>query len=110
VTDAFLHGDSFDIFDSFSMRPAEPIFSTPLVDADGAGCGDDPEVCVGDRFASHARFLLDAGQHAISIKPRAIADAGAAYFFIVPEPGSTWLGGIAGAIGLFLARKRRTRQ
>jgi hypothetical protein len=109
VTDAFLHGDSFDVFDSFNGGPAQLIFSTPLVTADGAGCGDNPEVCVRDIFASHARFLLDAGRHAITIRPTAIADAGAAYFFIVPEPGSASLAGIAGAIGFFLARMRRMR-
>lgn len=81
VTDAFLHGDSFDIFDE-----GVPIFSTPAVATDGNGCGDNPVVCLKDPLSSHASFLLSPGAHSITIFPDAIGDAGAAYFQIVPEP------------------------
>jgi len=81
VTDAFLHGDSFDVFNNGSY-----LFSTPSVPTDGLGCGDNPEVCLGDPNASHGSFALGPGSYSISIVPNATADAGAAYFEVVPVP------------------------
>ena len=83
VTDAFLHGDSFDIFDAGVF-----IGSTPAVANDGNGCGDNPAVCLADPAASHDSFLLGDGIHSITIIPDVIADAGAGYFQLVPEPSA----------------------
>jgi hypothetical protein len=94
VTDAFLHGDSFDIKDNGAL-----IFSTPNVATDGNGCGDNPVTCLADPRASHGSFFLAAGPHSITIFPNAIADAGAAYFEIAPEPSSLML--LMGALAAF---------
>jgi hypothetical protein len=92
VTDAFLHGDSFDVQDNGAL-----IFSTPNVATDGNGCGSNPVTCLADPLTSHKIFLLGAGPHSITIFPNAITDAGAAYFEIAPEPSSLMLliGGLA---------------
>jgi hypothetical protein len=83
VTDAFLYGDSFDVFDG-----GAPIFSTPNVAYTGSGCGDDPDNCLADPNSSHASFVLGPGLQSITITPNTIGDAGAGYFEIVetPEP------------------------
>jgi hypothetical protein len=85
VTDAFLHGDSFDIFDGGGV----PIFSTPVVTFDGDGCGDNPVNCLADPDASHASFLLGPEAHFITITPNAIGDAGAAY--LIRSTRANWL-------------------
>jgi hypothetical protein len=82
VTDAFLHGDSFDVYNDDEL-----LFSTPDVAADGNGCGSDPVMCLADGASSHASFTLDPGEYSITIVPDAIGDAGAAYFEVAaPEP------------------------
>jgi|SRR5579863_1344308 len=82
VTDAFLHGDSFDVYNDDEL-----LFSTPNVAADGNGCGSNPVMCLDDMASSHASFTLDPGDYSITIFPDAIGDAGAAYFEVVtPEP------------------------
>jgi hypothetical protein len=101
VTDAFLYGDSFDVF-NFGAA----FGSTPLV-AQGGGCGSDPVVCAADPLASTGIFALAPGSYSLTIQPSAVVGSGgAAYFTVtqVPEPGLlalTMLG--AGAI---LARRR----
>jgi hypothetical protein len=101
VTDAFLYGDSFAVF-NFGVL----LGSTPLVAQDG-GCGSDPVVCAADPLASTGIFALAPGLYSLTIQPTAVVSAGAAYFTVtqqVPEPGLlalTMLG--AGAI---LARRR----
>jgi len=87
VTDAFTHGDSFDLLDFGTL-----IGSTPAVAALGT-CGSDPVDCLADPLSSHATFLLGAGDHSITIEP--IAEPfgpGSAYFRVdaaaIPEPPS----------------------
>jgi hypothetical protein len=90
VTDAFLYGDSFDVYDGGVL-----IFSTPEVAVTGMGCGDNPVVCLADPNSSHASFVLGSGLQPITIKVDAISDAGAAYFELVettvatPEPNES---------------------
>jgi hypothetical protein len=77
VTDAFLRGDRFEIFDFGTS-----IGTTSEVDTDDS-CGDDPDPCILDPLVSHGVFSLEPGPHEITIQ--AIASpfgAGAAYFRI----------------------------
>ena len=89
VTDAFYHGDAFDVFDLGKL-----IGSTmPAAAADFLSCGDDPVPCLSDPLISKGTFLLGPAAHAISIVPNASAyGAGVGYFRVdaVPEPG-TWV-------------------
>jgi len=80
VTDAFLKGDSFEIFDS-----GVSIGTTSAVAASGA-CGSDPAVCVSDPTVSHGVFQLGPGAHSITIKAQnSPFGAGAAYFRVDPK-------------------------
>ncbi len=75
ITDAFLLGDRFEVFD-FGVS----IGVTPMVPVAG-DCGYDPEICSTSPAASHESFNLAAGAHEITI--RAIDspyDEGAAFF------------------------------
>jgi len=77
VTDAFLYGDVFEIFDN-----SISIGTTSLVDIDDqSSCGSDPEFCLNDPLVSSGMFSLDAGSHSITIKPiQTVTQSGAAYF------------------------------
>jgi hypothetical protein len=75
VTDAFLRGDIFEIFDFGAS-----IGTTSIVDPNG-DCGDNPDPCLIDPLVSHGVFPLEPGPHEITIE--AIASpfgGGAAYF------------------------------
>ena len=75
VTDAFLRGEIFEVFDH-----GVSIGSTSVVSA-GGSCGDNPDDCLADPLASHGVFPLAAGAHEITIKVTASAfGVGAAYF------------------------------
>lgn len=82
VTDAFLKGDRFEIFDG-----ASSLGVTSVPAATGA-CGPDPDPCFADPGVSTGVFWVGPGAHSITIK--AIASpfgSGAAYFKV--EPGMT---------------------
>jgi hypothetical protein len=82
VTDAFLYGDAFYVFDNNNF-----IFATPVVLYTGAGCLSDPEVCILDPNSSHAAFGLGPGMHSITIMPYQVPyAAGSAYFELVETP------------------------
>lgn len=75
LTDAFIRGEAFEVFD-FGVS----IGTTPTVSAVG-GCGDNPDNCLADPLVSHAVFPLAAGAHEITIKVTASGyGSGAAYF------------------------------
>ena len=105
VTDAFIHGDAFTIFDN-----AVEIGSTPLV-AHGGGSTTDPAVALLDPGFSHAEFWLGPGDHSITIQMLASPyTSGAAYFRadVVPAPGALLLLG-SGLFTLLPWRRRAAR-
>jgi hypothetical protein len=108
VTDAFLHGDVFDVFDGGGL-----IFSTSSVPVDGTGCGDDPVPCLNDPSASHGIFHLGPGAHSITVTPTQIYDGGAGYFNVseAPEPATVFVfgAGLLAITGKRIYRQRRSR-
>ena len=107
VTDAFLSGDEFDVFD-FGV----PIGSTSAAGL-GASCGDDPVPCLADPQISSGVFPLLAGAHSLTIVAAdALEGGGTGYFRVgtevaaIPEPGSLVLLGAAAAL-LHLRRAKR---
>jgi hypothetical protein len=95
VTDAFIHGDAFEIFDNAAL-----IGSTPLV-AHGGSTTNDPAVAVLDLLYSHAAFLLPAGGHSLHFNLIDTVGEGAGYFRTdaVPVPPTLILLG-SGLLGL----------
>jgi hypothetical protein len=110
VTDAFLYGDAFEIFDN-----AVSIGSTPLVQRLDDSFNSDPAIAVLDPDMSHAAFLLGAGVHSLTIQAIASPHSGgAAYFRIdgdvptIPAPGALLLVG-SGLLGLLPWRRKASR-
>jgi hypothetical protein len=85
ITDAFLAGDFFDVFD-FGVLAG----STPSVAASGMSCGLDPSVCVDAAGFSHASFALAAGAHSITVGVHEAQIVGEGFFRLdaVPEPST----------------------
>ncbi len=81
VTDAFMYGGYFEVFD-FGVS----IGSTPSVPVTGGTCGDNPDVCLVDPLSSHAVFQLKPGPHQITIKATVSPIGGGAAYFRV-DPG-----------------------
>ena len=76
VTDAWLEGDAFNIYDFGSL-----IGATSIVSNTGNPSGtSDPAVALGIAELSHGVFLLGTGSHSLTIQPYQIVMPGAAYF------------------------------
>jgi hypothetical protein len=94
VTDAFISGDRFEIFD---FGASIGLTSAPAASG-GADCGDDPVVCLATPGISNGAFALGAGPHAITIVPTLSPDGGGSGYLrvdgataAVPEPTSVLL-------------------
>jgi hypothetical protein len=74
VTDAFLIGDRFEVFDA-----GVSLGQTSAV-AVGGSCGSDPVPCLAS--ASHATWALGAGSHSITITPTVSPFGGGAAYFL----------------------------
>jgi len=107
ITDAFLRGDSFKVYDDGVLK-----LTTPSVD-EGVSCDIDPANCYGLAGVSWGSFILGSGSHSLTIETAAspYTGGGAAYFRIdcivaTPEPLSIMLLGL-GLMSLGAARRSR---
>jgi len=80
VTDAFLDGDVFEIFDN---NASIGVTSTP---ATTGSCGDDPDPCLLDPQVSHGVFWVAPGAHSLTIKAIASPFGGGAAYFKLDSP------------------------
>lgn len=113
VTDMYLHGDQFSVFNG-----ATNLGNTSTPANDGGTCGNDPVACLNDPLASHGYFFLAPGLSTISMSVIAEATGytgGGAGFEIFtasgssPEPGSVGLV-LLGAAGLLAAKRRLVKR
>jgi hypothetical protein len=105
VTDAFLAGDRFQVFD---FGASIGLTSVPSGSAD---CGDDPVPCLSTAGVSNGLFSLASGNHSLTITPTlAPGGGGSGYLRVdaVPEPNALIpLGG--GLVAMWLSRRRLWR-
>jgi hypothetical protein len=102
VTDAFLDGDRFQVFDNGTLLG---LTSAPT--ADGNSVDGNPDAAVTNPKFSSGKFLLAAGSHAVTLKITAIAPgypSGSGYLRVdlvgpvaTPEPACLTLLAAAGA-------------
>ncbi len=62
VTDAYLDGDQFDVYDDTTL-----LGTTSVPVDDGSQCGSNADACFLDPKWSHATFVLGPGFHSINI-------------------------------------------
>lgn len=80
VTDAFIPGDLFDVYDSGTMIGATP--TVPII-YDYSGATSDPVIAYVDDNYSHGKFTLPAGDHEISFYTRDGPMSGRGYFQVM---------------------------
>lgn len=108
VTDAFLAGDRFEVFD-FGVSIG--LTSLPTGSDD---CGDDPVPCLSAAGVSSGSFVLTPGNHSLTLTPTlAPDDGGSGYLRVdaspeIPEP-SAWIL-LAGGLAAMPVCKRRWRR
>jgi hypothetical protein len=110
VTDAFLSGDRFEVFD-FGISIG--LTSLPGLDID---CGDDPIPCLANAGMSHALLALAAGAHSLTIAALPGSDFGTGYFLASADsvsetplpPAFGFM--LAGLVGLASLARRRLNQ
>ena len=105
VTDMYIDGDQFAIFDNGVL-----VGDTSAPQNDGADCGNDPLTCTSSSW-THGTFYFGAGDHSITMQVIAEAncctDGAAAFGFdVVPEPVSFLLAGV-GCLGLLALHRMR---
>lgn len=105
VTDAFIAGDRFQIFD-FGVS----IGFTSLPSGSG-DCGDDPVPCLADPSVSSGVFSLAGGLHSITIVPVLSPDGGGSGYLrasAIPEPATLLL--FSAGLAALGAAKRRLKK
>jgi hypothetical protein len=87
ITDLFLAGDRFEVFDTGASLGVTSGF------LGGASCGDDPVVCLGTPGMSTGTFPLSAGSHSVTVVPTPSMGGGTGAFQVqaVPEPSTAIL-------------------
>ena len=108
VTDAFLIGDAFNVYNFGGL-----LANTPAVNNTGADSGTtDPAVALTISELSHGVFNLAAGNYSLTIQAYQLAtgnNGGAAYFRVdpVPVPPTVFLlgSGLLGLVGFRFRRK-----
>jgi len=107
VTDAFVSGDRFEIFD-FGVSLG--LTSAPIP---GIDCGDDPVPCLATPQVSSGIFSLGAGDHSITLVPTLSPDGGGSGYLLaaqaIPEPGVPMLLG-SGLAAAWLYHQLRFRR
>ncbi len=103
VTDAFLQGDQFNVFDFGAL-----ILSTSVVAVDGSNAiGADPFAGFASALFSSGTVGLAPGAHELTIQVSVSPFGGGAGYFRVPEPATLTLFAF-GLLGLgFMMRRRR---
>jgi len=77
ITDAFLYGDAFNVYDFGTLVLTTPAVAVSRFD----GCGSDPDFCLTDSLSSHGSVVLAPGSHSVTIQAYQMApEIGAAYF------------------------------
>jgi hypothetical protein len=107
VTDAFVPGDQFRLFDNGSVLGDT---SLPVNDVFGS-CDNNISACLADPEISKGEFVLAAGAHALSgTVVQSPFDGGVGYFEVstIPEPATAALLGIVLPV-LWIARRRDRR-
>jgi hypothetical protein len=112
VTDAFINGDRFAVYDSGTL-----VGTTSKPGTSGKANTSDPDVAFQDPAYSSGTFWLTAGQHSITIKTTEVADGwthGVGFLRVdnvhnTPEPTSFLLAalGLAALVGWCALRRRR---
>ncbi len=103
ITDVFLAGDAFQVFDN-----ALSVGSTNVVPL-GGSCGVNPDACLANPNFSHSMFLLPAGSHSVTVgvTPAQILGEGFLRVDAVPVPEPSTLSLLALGFSCFVARRRR---
>jgi hypothetical protein len=107
ITDAFIRGDSFTVFDF-----GNPVLTTPYKEPGSISECADPDVCYGLSGFSFGSLVLISGAHSLTIQVvNSPYNSGAAFFRIdniisTPEPLSLVFLGL-GLLGLGVLRRSR---
>ena len=106
VTDAFIDGDRFEVYDGGLL-----IGTTSVPANDGAQISGDPDGAFADARWSSGEFLMAPGAHSITLKTIQIANGfpgGTGYLRVdtIPAPGAILLGTLGTGLVGWLRRRR----
>ena len=102
ITDVFLPGDSFQVFDNGAL-----IGSTNVVPSTGISCGINPDACLTNPNFSHGAFPVSAGPHSITVGVSPAQILGEGFFRVdaIPEPSTLLL--LASGVACLIVKKVR---
>jgi len=103
ITDVFLAGDNFQVFDNGTL------IGSTNVPLQFLSCGINPDVCLTNPNFAHGSFLMSSGAHSITIGVMPAQILGEGFFRVdaVPEPSTLSL--LALGLGCFIATTVRRR-